>query len=68
MTNGIAQASTALHQAQLQQEVGMNVMRMGLETSEQQAEGIQRMMGDAAELQQQVVQDPAVGQQVNIMA
>lgn len=66
MTNGIAQASTAMHQAQLQQQVGMHAMRMGLETSEQQAEGIQRLMGDAAQLQQQAVHDPAVGQQVNI--
>ena len=68
MTNSIAEASTALSQMQVQQQVGMNVLRADMDASQAQAEGIAEMAGDNAELQNQVVQDPALGQQVNLMA
>ncbi len=68
MTNSIAEASTALNQMQVQQQVGMNVLRADMDASQAQADSIAEMAGDNAELQNQVVQDPTLGQQVNLMA
>lgn len=68
MTNSIAEASTALSQMQVQQQVGMNVLRADMDASKAQGEAIAEMAGDNAELQNQVVQDPTLGQQVNLMA
>ena len=68
MTNTIAEASTAISQMQVQQQVSMSMLRADMDASQAQAQGIAEMAGDAASLQNQVVQDPALGQQVNLMA
>lgn len=47
----IAQASTALKQAQVQTEAGFRVQRMAMDTAEIQAEGLNRLLEGASVLQ-----------------
>lgn len=69
MTMNIAQASTAMHQAQVQQQAGMAALRMGMEASQTQAQGLQQMASDSAQMQQAATAtDPQLGQQVNLLA
>lgn len=67
MVQQIAQTQTALQQAQLQNEASAATMRMALDTAEQQGEGIERLMADSMNMAS-VVQDPALGNTVDIQA
>lgn len=68
MTMDIAQASTAMQQAQVQQQAGMSTLKAGLENEEAKAQGLNDMLTDVSEMSNQVAQDPAVGQTVNVLA
>ena len=68
MTMDIAQASTAMQQAQVQQQVSMSTLKAGLESEAAMAQGMNDMLTDVSDMSQQVAQDPAVGQTVNVMA
>ena len=47
----IAQASTTLHQAQVQTEASFRVQRMAMDVAEEQAEGLHRLLEGASALQ-----------------
>ncbi|MFP4643910.1 MAG: putative motility protein [Spirochaetales bacterium] len=68
MTDSITQASTAISQTQVQQQVNMRALRADMDSSKAQAEQISEMAGDASSRGSQIAQDPALGQQVNLMA
>lgn len=68
MTMDIAQASTAMQQAQVQQQASMSTLKAGLESEEAKAQGMNDMLTDVSEMSRQVAQDPAVGQNVNVLA
>ncbi len=59
----IANISTAMSQIQVQQDAGAKVQRLAMDTAEIQGEGLRKLMDGA-----QAVQDPSLGQQVNILA
>jgi hypothetical protein len=57
---GIAALSVGLHQAQTQQQMGVSVLKMAMDSSSQGVEEVLEQLGDSL--------DPAVGQSLDIMA
>jgi hypothetical protein len=59
----IAQAAMGMKHMQLQQQVGIKVHKMALDTVEQQAAAMQKLLQSA-----QTIQDSALGQNIDILA
>ncbi len=68
MISSIASQATGMQQAQLQHQVGFAVQRLAMDSAEIQAEGVQRMMGEAQQLAQGAANDPHSGTIIDTFA
>ena len=57
------ETSMNMSQMQLQQQAGMKVQKLALDSMEQQAAALQKLLQSA-----QPVQDPSLGQNIDILA
>jgi len=68
MTYGIAQSLMSISQLQVSQQMNMSALRANMDFSQERAERIAEMAEDRASIENRVAQDPALGQQINLMA
>ncbi|MFP4302639.1 MAG: putative motility protein [Spirochaetaceae bacterium] len=68
MIESIAAAQTSMSQAQLQQQASTSVLKQAMDVQEAQGAAIAKLISSAGSTSQsQQLQDPGIGQNVNIL-